>query len=188
VQYLENGNSPRRQINGVTWHGDNVEDDESDVDIEAAVVYPSGSHNLAESHSRNLHQHSRNEDSGNEIQPVKESEISCRPTSRQWLPEVVAAERISVPQRNLKPSSTFINRSQEAISQNTAIRQQEVKVSAEDNYIETRPRSQALARMRSAPKSISRLKKLLSQQRPWYAQQVVHFITLLLMMMLCVLR
>eukprot|EP00291_Cryptomonas_curvata_P022650 CAMPEP_0172161856 /NCGR_PEP_ID=MMETSP1050-20130122/6348_1 /TAXON_ID=233186 /ORGANISM="Cryptomonas curvata, Strain CCAP979/52" /LENGTH=979 /DNA_ID=CAMNT_0012831781 /DNA_START=1741 /DNA_END=4680 /DNA_ORIENTATION=- len=186
-QHLENGESPRRQINGVTWHGDDVEDDESDVDIEAAVVFPSHSHNVEASHIRNLHQHSRDVNSANEIQQVKESEITCRPTSRQRLPAVVAAERISVPQRNLRPSSTFINRSHEANSKNTTTLQQEVKVSAEDNYIETKPRSQALARMRSAPKSIRRLKKLLSQQRPWYAQQVVHFITLMMMMMLCVL-
>jgi hypothetical protein len=174
-------------LNGVTWHGDDVEDDDSDIDVEAAVVFPSRDNNVAALHNRNLHQHSRDEENESEIHPVKESEINCRPTARQRLPAVVASERINLPQRDLRRSSSIIKPKDEGNTKNTAILQQEVKESVDDNF-ETRPRSQALARMRSAPKSIRRLKKLLSQQRPWYAQQLVHFITLLLMMMLCVLR
>ncbi len=185
-QYLDNGERARRQTNGVTWHGDGVDDDESDVDVEAAVVFPNHGHNVSASDSRILHQQSRDQGRAKEIQPVEESDITQRPTSRQLLPAVLAAERINVPQRHLKPSSSFVKPSHESNLKNTTTRQQQV--SADDNYIEKRPRSQALARMRSAPKSIRRLKKLLSQQRPWYAQQVVHFITLMMMMILCVLR
>ena len=156
---------------------------DSDLDIKAAVAFPNQGHNVVALNGRSLpeSQHSITEDNVHELQPVKESDITSRPISRQRLPAVLAAERFNEPQQNLRPFSTFVN------SDNTAP-QQQVKVFADDKDPETTARSQALARMRSAPKSISKLKKLLSQQRPWYAQQPVHFITLLVMMMLCVLR
>lgn len=47
---------------------------------------------------------------------------------------------------------------------------------------------QSAARMRSAPKSIKALKALMAKKRPWYSQRVVHFIILLIMLLLCVLR
>jgi hypothetical protein len=146
------------------------------MDIKAAVVI----------RNHGNQQHSRNEDSDNEIQPVREPGVACRPTSRKRLPAVMAAESRSVPQQNLKASSTNANRT-ESNSKDT-VSQQQAKPPALEKYMKTRPRSQALARMRSAPKSISKLKKLLSKQRPWYAQPVVHVITLLMMMMLCILR
>jgi hypothetical protein len=103
------------------------------------------------------------------------------------LPHDIAADSFNVPQQKLKPSSSFATRSHESNPKIT-VSQQQPEIPALDNYMETRLRSQALARMRSAPKSISKLKKLLSKQRPWYAQSVVHVITLLMMMMLCILR
>mmetsp|Transcript_17439 Transcript_17439/g.48149 ORF Transcript_17439/g.48149 Transcript_17439/m.48149 type:complete len:1292 (-) Transcript_17439:986-4861(-) len=48
-------------------------------------------------------------------------------------------------------------------------------------------RSQALERMRSAPKTMRSLEALIEQRRPWYAQRAVHFVTLLIMLVICIL-
>ena len=155
-------------------------------------MFPNQGHSGAALNGRNLpeSQHSVIEDHGHEIQPVKELDITRRAISRQPLPAVLADERFNEPQQNLKSSSSFkfVNPSQKLISKKTTPQQRQVKVSANDKNPETIAGSQAFVRMRSAPKSIRKLKKLLLQQRPWYAQRPVHVITLMVMLLLCVLR
>mmetsp|Transcript_88598 Transcript_88598/g.235788 ORF Transcript_88598/g.235788 Transcript_88598/m.235788 type:complete len:780 (+) Transcript_88598:387-2726(+) len=47
-------------------------------------------------------------------------------------------------------------------------------------------RAQALARMRSAPKTMMSLEVLVTQRRPWYAQRPVHVVTLAIILSLCI--
>jgi hypothetical protein len=88
-------------------------------------------------------QHSITEDNVHELQPVKESDITRRPMSRQRLPAVLAAARFNEPQQNLKSSISFVNPIHKINLKNTAP-QQQVKISANDKPPETTARSQAL--------------------------------------------
>jgi len=47
-------------------------------------------------------------------------------------------------------------------------------------------RAQAIARMKSAPQTMRSLEALLAQRRPWFAQRMVHLVTLVIMLMLCI--
>ena len=108
-----------------------------------------------------------------EIQPAQHPLMSekepVRKLSRPASPELGADNETRVRKQNMRENM---------------IRSMETRGST----LSLRNKFQASARIRSAPKSINALKALMSKIRPWYAQRIVHFIILVVMLFLCILR